>query len=79
METAPQYTPGFEQLFPPGTNYSPASAPYPTSHLPTPLATSPGQSSFQTVIPAHTLEGAPVDAEAIAEEKRKRNTAASGM
>jgi len=30
-------------------------------------------------MPAHTLEGVPIDAEAIAEEKRKRNTAASGM
>jgi len=78
-ETASQYTPGFGQLVPPGTGYSPASTPYPTSYLPAPHATVPGQSSFQGVIPAHTLEGAPIDAEAIAEEKRKRNTAASGM
>jgi hypothetical protein len=37
----------------------------------------PGQSSFQR-FSQQTQEGAPFDTEAIAEEKRRRNTAASG-
>ena len=37
----------------------------------------PGQSSFQG-FSQQTQEGAPFDTEAIAEEKRRRNTAASG-
>jgi len=77
--TASQYTPGFEQLVPPAINYSPAGAPYPTPQLSTPLSAAPGQSSFQAVISAQDQEGTPVDAEATVEEKRKRNTAASGM
>ena len=38
-----------------------------------------GQSTFQGFTSAQAQESAPVDADAMAEEKRRRNTAASGM
>ncbi|KAI0304671.1 hypothetical protein BC826DRAFT_1100475 [Russula brevipes] len=73
----PQYPQAFGPLFPSGGNYPPASAPYPTPQISTPITTTPGESSFQTFTPAQGQEGAPVDTEATAEEKRRRNTAAS--
>jgi hypothetical protein len=57
------YTPHFGQLDYPGGNYSAQSA--------------PGQLSFQGFT-AQAQESAVVDNEATAEEKRRRNTAASG-
>ena len=76
----PHYTPDFggPHVFP-GGNYPPPGAPYSASQLSTPINAAPGESSFQGFTPAQTQEGAPVDADAIAEEKRRRNTAASGM
>lgn len=71
--------PEFGTLFPPDSNHPLASAPYPTPHISTPITTAPSESSFQAFTSAQIQESAPVDAEASTEEKRKRNTAASGM
>lgn len=73
---ASQYTPGFGQLVPPGIDHYPENTPYPTPQFSTPIGTAPGESSFQAAI--STQEDAPLDVEANAEEKRRRNTAASG-
>jgi hypothetical protein len=76
----PNYTPGFGELGLPPGNYSVPNAHYPTSQLSTPLVAASGESSFQGFTSAQTQESAPVvDAEAMSEEKRRRNTAASGM
>lgn len=75
--TIPNYTPGFGQLgFPPG-NYSAPNVHYPVSQLSTPIIAASGESTFQGFTPAQTQESAPVDPEAMSEEKRRRNTAAS--
>jgi hypothetical protein len=75
----PNYTPGFGQLGLPAGNYSAPNAHYPTPQLSTPIIAGPGESTFQAFTPDQTQESAPVDAEALSEEKRRRNTAASGM
>ncbi len=75
----PNYTPGFGELGLPPGNYSAPNAHYPTSQLSMPVIAASGESSFQGFTSAQTQEGAPVDAEAMSEEKRRRNTAASGM
>jgi hypothetical protein len=74
----PHYTPDFGPHAFPGGNYPP-SAPYSASQLSTPIIAGPGESSFQGFTPEQTQESAPADTEALAEEKRRRNTAASGM
>jgi hypothetical protein len=61
-----------------GDHYSPPGVPYPASQFSTPVIEAHGQSSFQGFSP-QPQEGTPVDTEAMAEEKRRRNTAASGM
>lgn len=70
----PQQTPDFGLLYPPNSGYPPAGHPFPEQALLTPMDSATGESSFQTF--PSTPEGA-VDAEASAEEKRRRNTAAS--
>jgi hypothetical protein len=75
----PDYTPGFGQLGLPAGNYSVPNAHYPTSQLSTPIIAGSGESTFQGFTSAQTQENAPVDTEAMSEEKRRRNTAASGM
>ena len=75
----PSYTPGFGQLGSPAGNYSAPNAHYPSSQLPTPMIAASGESSFQAFTSAQTQESAPLDTEAMSEEKRRRNTAASGM
>lgn len=74
----PQYTPNFGQLGFMGDHYSSSSVPNPASQLSAPIIPAHGQSSFQGFSP-QPQEGIPVDTEAMAEEKRRRNTAASGM
>ena len=71
----PHQTLDFGPLYPPNTGYPPASHPFPAQALLTPIDSPTGESSFQTF---NSTEGTPVDAEASAEEKRRRNTAASG-
>lgn len=71
----PQQTPDFGLLYPPNSGYPPTSHIFPEQALLTPIDSPTGESSFQTF---NAMEGAPVDAEASAEEKRRRNTAASG-
>jgi hypothetical protein len=73
------YTPGFGELGVPAGNYSAANAHYPTSQSSTPMIAASGESSFQAFTPSQSDESAPVDPEAMSEEKRRRNTAASGM
>ena len=75
----PNYTPGFGELGLPPGNYSAPNAHYPTSHLSMPIIPASGESTFQAFTSAHSQESAPVDTEAMSEEKRRRNTAASGM
>jgi hypothetical protein len=75
----PNYTPGFGELGLPAGNYSAPNAHYPTSQLSTPIIPASGESTFQAFTPAQTEESAPFDPEAMSEEKRRRNTAASGM
>lgn len=75
----PNYTPGFGQLGLPAGNYSAPNTHYPTSELFTPIIGASGESTFQGFTSAQTQESAPVDPEAMSEEKRRRNTAASGM
>ena len=72
----PQQTPDFGPFYLPSSGYSPASPPFLTPALSTPIASVPGESSFQAF--TSTQEGASVDADATADEKRRRNTAASG-
>ncbi len=74
------YTPDFGQLGFSAGNYSTPSASYSTSQLSTPTIPASGESTFQGFISPQNQESARVDdAEATAEEKRRRNTAASGM
>jgi len=73
----PNYTPGFGQLGLPAGNYSDPNAHYPTSQLSTPIIATSGESTFQGFTSAQTQESPPVDLEAMSEEKRRRNTAAS--
>jgi len=73
----PNYTPGFGELGLPAGNYLAPNAHYPTSQLSTPMIAASGESSFQGFTPAQTQENAPIDSEAMSEEKRRRNTAAS--
>jgi len=75
--TVPQYTPDPGPPFPSGDIHSSAGAPYPTQQLSTPITTVPGESSFQAFPSSLTPEGAQFDTEAMSEEKRRRNTAAS--
>lgn len=75
----PNYTPCFGQLGLPPGSYSAPNAHYSTSQLSTPIMAASGQSTFQGFTSAQAQESAPVDADAMAEEKRRRNTAASGM
>jgi len=75
----PNFTPGFGQLGLPADSYSALNAHYPTSQLSTPIIAASGESTFQGFTSAQTQENAPVDPEAMSEEKRRRNTAASGM
>jgi len=70
-------TPDPAPHFPPGDIRSSAGASYQTPQLSTPITTPPGESSFQTFSSSLTPEGAQFDSEAVAEEKRRRNTAAS--
>jgi hypothetical protein len=72
----PQQTADFEQFFLPNSGYPPASPPFPTPALSAPIASGPGESSFQAFTPSQ--DGAPLDPDVSAEEKRRRNTAASG-
>jgi len=75
----PHYTPGFGQLGFPAGSYSSQSAPHPTSQLSTPIIAVSGESTFQGFTSEQAQGSAPVDADAMTEEKRRRNTAASGM
>jgi len=75
----PNYTPGFGQLGFPAGNYSTPNAHYPASQLSTPIIAASGESTFQGFTSARAQETSPVDAEGMTEEKRRRNTAASGM
>ena len=72
----PQQTPDFGQFYLPDSSYPLASHPFPTQELSTPITSAPGESSFQAF--TSVMEGTPADAEATSEEKRRRNTAASG-
>ena len=74
----PNYTPGFGELGLPPGNYPAPNTHHPTSQLSTPILAGSGESSFQGFTSAQTQEIAPIDAEAMSEEKRRRNTAASG-
>ncbi|KAH9004226.1 hypothetical protein EDB86DRAFT_3072570 [Lactarius hatsudake] len=71
----PQQTSDFGQFYLPSSGYSPATPPFPIPALSTPITSIPGESSFQAF--TSTQEGTPVDTDATAEEKRRRNTAAS--
>jgi hypothetical protein len=73
----PQQTQDFAQFYLQNSGYPPASLPFPTPALSAaPIALGPGESSFQAF--TSSQDGAPVDADVSAEEKRRRNTAASG-
>jgi hypothetical protein len=73
------YPPDFGQLGFSAGNFSTPSASYSTSQLSTPTIPASGESTFQGFTSRQNQESARVDAEATAEEKRRRNTAASGM
>jgi hypothetical protein len=73
----PHYTPNFGQLGFMGDHYSSPDVPYPASQISTPMIAAHGQSSFQGFSP-QAQEGTPGDTDAMTEEKRRRNTAASG-
>jgi hypothetical protein len=75
----PNYTPSFGQLGLPAGSYSAPNAHYPTPQFSTPMIPASGESTFQAFTSPQTQEGAPVDTESMSEEKRRRNTAASGM
>ena len=75
----PNYTPGFGELGLPAGSYSAPNTHYPTSQFSTPIIAGSGESTFQGFTSPQTQENAPIDAEAMSEEKRRRNTAASGM
>jgi hypothetical protein len=72
----PQQNPDFGPFYLPNSGYPPDSHPFPTQALTAPINSTPGESSFQAF--TSSSDGGQADAEATAEDKRRRNTAASG-